>query len=253
MLKAIVESATTSEEMRPEDFHGANAAIAELLPELQVRVEQFFPTVVELPKAEGAELSPVSLLFPISKGNRREDIAQAVRFYLPRMLNDLVKDFADALADELKRLQYLGPLRSFPPRHLAFAEYEDANWYAGGGYAWDVVRRNDQVREAVNSWLGSSKLKTPYKLVVRSLAAVDQLQEPIANALENIPTDALGLKAKFFDEQEPVSVDDGTYLHTPRYFTSCGIHLSGNSPTTEQLNIWFALSGSDLEHLVSWF
>ena len=186
VLKALVESATTSEEMRPEDFDGANATIAELLPELQVRVEQFFPTVVELPKAEGAELSPVSLLFPISKGNRREDIAQAVRFYLPRMINDLVKGLADALADELKRFQYLGPLRSFPPRHLAFAEYEDANWYAGGGYAWDVVRRNDQVREVVNSWLGSDKLKTPYQLMVRSLAALDQMAAPIEEGLTDL-------------------------------------------------------------------
>ena len=48
--KAIVESATTSEEMRPEDFDGANAAITDLLPELQIRVEQFFATVVELAK-----------------------------------------------------------------------------------------------------------------------------------------------------------------------------------------------------------
>ena len=250
VLKALVESATTSEEMRPEDFDGANAAIAELLPELQVRVEQFFPTVVELPKAEGAELSPVSLLFPISKGNRREDIAQAVRFYLPRTINDLIKGLADALADELKRFQYLGPLRSFPPRHLAFAEYEDANWYAGGGYAWDVVRRDDQVREVVNSWLGSSKLKTPYKLVVRSLAAVDQLQEPIANALENIPTDALGLKAKFFDAQEPVSVDDGTYLTRPdisHLVESIYPEIRDTEVAAEHLVR--ALGGSDLEAL----
>ncbi len=186
VLKAIVESATTSEEMRPEDFEGANAAIADLLPELQIRVEQFFPTVVELPKAEGAQLSPVSLLFPISKGNRREDIAQAVRFYLPRAINDLVKGLSEVLADELKRLQYLGPLRSFPPRHLAFAEYEDANWYAGGGYAWDVVRRDDQVREAVNSWLGSDKLQTPYQLMVRSLVALDQMAAPIEEGLEDL-------------------------------------------------------------------
>ena len=189
VLKAIVESATTSEEMRPEDFEGANEAIALLLPDLLVRVDQFFPTAVDLPKAEGAELSPVSMLFPVSKGNRKEDIAQAVRFYLPRTLNDLIKGLADTLAAELKQLQYLGPLRSFPPRHLAFAEHEDANWYAGGGYAWDVVRRDDAVREAVNGWLGSSKLKTPYKLVVRSLVAADQLKDPLASGLEAIADD----------------------------------------------------------------
>jgi predicted ATPase len=197
VLKAIVESATTSEEMRPEDFDGANEAIASLLPELQVRVEQFFPTAVELPKTEGVELSPVSMLFPVSKGNRKEDIAQAVRFYLPRTLADLVKGLSDALADELKRLHYLGPLRSFPPRHLAFAEHEDSNWYAGGGYAWDVVRRNDSVRDAVNAWLGSSKLKTPYKLVVRSLVALDQLQGTLEQGLEGVQAEGLDLEPDY--------------------------------------------------------
>lgn len=194
VLKAIVESATTSEEMRPEDFEGANEAIAGLLPDLLIRVDQFLPAAVDLPKAEGAELSPVSMLFPVSKGNRKEDIAQAVRFYLPRTLNDLIKGLADTLAAELKQLQYLGPLRSFPPRHLAFAEHEDANWYAGGGYAWDVVRRDDTVREAVNGWLGSSKLKTPYKLVVRSLVALDQLQTPVEEGLERLQDDGLDME-----------------------------------------------------------
>src|SRR5690606_38995925 len=161
-------------------------AIADLLPELQVRVDPFFPAAVELPKADGGELSPVSMLFPVSKGNRKDDIAQTVRFYLPRTLNDLFKGLAEVLANELKRLQYLGPLRSFPPRHLAFAEHEDANWYAGGGYAWDVVRRDDRVREAVNGWLGSNKLKTPYKLMVRSLVALDQLHGPLEEGLQQV-------------------------------------------------------------------
>lgn len=194
VLKAIVEAQTTSEEMRPEDFDGANEAITALLPELVVRVDQFFPSSVELPKSDGADISPVSILFPVSKGNRKEDIAQAVRFVLPRTLNDLIKGLADALADELKQLQYLGPLRSFPPRHLAFAEHEDANWYAGGGYAWDVVRRDDAVRKAVNGWLGSSKLKTPYKLVVRSLVALDQLQVPLEEGLERLQNDGLDME-----------------------------------------------------------
>jgi hypothetical protein len=95
---------------------------------------------------------------------------------LPRTLNDLVKGLGNAIADELKQLQYLGPLRSFPPRHLAFAEHEDTNWYAGGGYAWDQVRRDDATREAVNAWLGSPNLlKTPYKLVSRRLVPENQV------------------------------------------------------------------------------
>lgn len=189
VLKAIVETQTTSEEMHPDDYDGANDAISALLPELLVRADQFFPSSVELPKSDGSNVSPVGMLFPVSKGNRKEDIAQAVRFVLPRTLNDLIKGLGDAIADELKQLQYLGPLRSFPPRHLAFAEHEDTNWYAGGGYAWDVVRRDDSVREAVNRWLGSSKLKTPYKLVVRALVAADQLKEPLATGLDQIAAD----------------------------------------------------------------
>jgi len=212
VLKAIVESQTTSEEMRPEDFDGANEAIASLLPELVVRVDQFFPSSVELPKTDGGDISPVSMLFPVSKGNRKEDIAQAVRFVLPRTLNDLIKGLADALGDELKQLQYLGPLRSFPPRHLAFAEHEDANWYAGGGYAWDVVRRDDAVREAVNGWLGSSKLKTPYKLVVRSLVALDQLQVPLEEGLERLQDDGLDMEPDYdYDPAEKQSFVTGEY------------------------------------------
>ncbi len=193
VLKAIVESATTSEEMRPDDFDGANEAIADLLPQLLIRVEQFFPSGVELPNIEGADLSPVNTLFPISRGNRKEDIAQAVRFYLPRTLNDLVKGISEALSEELRQLQYLGPLRSFPPRHLAFSEHEDANWYAGGGYAWDVVRRDESVREAVNSWLGQEKLKTPYRLVVQPMAALSDLSGPIEEALWKIKRASVNL------------------------------------------------------------
>jgi AAA ATPase domain/AAA domain len=207
VLKAIVETATTSSEMRPEDFDGANEAIAGLLPELLIRVEQFFPAAVELPQAEGVELSPVSMLFAVSKGNRKDDIGQAVRFYLPRTLNDLIKGLADALADELKKLQYLGPLRSFPPRHLAFAEQEDSNWYAGGGYAWDSLRRNDEVREAVNTWLSSDKLKTPYKLVVRSLVALDQLHAPLERGLEEIQDGGLDMEPDYDGKSpDPVGV-----------------------------------------------
>lgn len=183
VLKAIIETQTTSEEVHSEDLDAANAAIADLLPNLAVRIEQFFPASVDLPRKDGAELSPTHMLFPVSKGNRSEDIMQAVRLVLPRTLNDLIKGLGDVLAEELKQLHYFGPLRTLPPRHLAFAEHEDADWYAGGGYAWDVVRRDDAVRQAVNRWLGSDKLKTRYRLEVRSLLDTQSLLDPIARAL----------------------------------------------------------------------
>lgn len=183
VLEAIIETQTTSEEMRPEDFAAADEAIAGLLPELLITVERLFPSRVESIRSEDADASSLQMLFPISKGNRAEDIAQAVRFMLPRTLNDLIKGLSDALAGELQQLQYLGPLRSLPPRHLSHAGHEDADWFAGGGYAWDVVRRDDGVRDAVNQWLGADRLKTRYRLEVRSLIDTKQLVEPITRAI----------------------------------------------------------------------
>jgi predicted ATPase len=211
LAAAIVESSTTSPEMRAEDVEGVDAAIADLLPQLQVRVEQFLPSGVDLPNVDGTDNSPTQMLFALSKGNRQEDLAQAVRFVLPRSLNDLVKGISEIFAEELKRLQYLGPLRSFPPRHLAFAETEDANWYAGGGYAWDVVRRSDVVREKVNGWLGSDKLKTPYELVVRSLMAVDNLQQPIEAGLEELGSEGLSIQHDPPEDVYPI-IEDAALL-----------------------------------------
>jgi hypothetical protein len=91
-------------------------------------------------------------------------------------------------------MQYLGPLRSYPPRHIAFAEHEDLNWFAGGGYAWDIVRRDAGVRTQVNTWLGDEeKLSTPYELSIKHLLTIDDLDadyDEIISALEeNFTTD----------------------------------------------------------------
>lgn len=228
VLKAIVEAQTTSEEMRPEDFDGANEAVASLLPELLVHVDQFFPSRVELTRGDGGDTSPVNMLFPISKGNRMEDVAQAVRLVLPRTLNDLIKGLADVLADELKQLQYLGPLRSFPPRHLAFAEHEDANWYAGGGYAWDVVRKDSIVRSLVNQWLGAEKMNTKYQLKVLDYYSSDTLPGRLESAITNryhamykhsllqdhdfvIPQNDLATTALQYGEEIAQHIDDQEY------------------------------------------
>ena len=93
-----------------------------------------------------------SHLQAISRGHRQEHLAQATGRLLPEVLRDLVGGLSGVLESEIEKLQYLGPLRSYPPRHLAFAQHHDPNWLAGGGYAWDEVRTNRAVRERVNGW-----------------------------------------------------------------------------------------------------
>lgn len=190
LLKALVEL-TTTEALTANDFDGLDEAIADLVPELTFRIEKFLP--IGLQRSERTlETEEQSILFPVSRGNRREDLAAAVRFYLPRNLNEIVQGVNDAIANELKRISYLGPLRSYPPRHLAFAQHHDPNWYAGGGYTWDKVRQDETVREAVNTWLGSAeRLQTPYELVVRDLVPDRVISSELSARIEKSLHDLL--------------------------------------------------------------
>ena len=185
VLKAIVETSTTTESIQPSDFEGLDEAITELVPEISASVGKFLPE--GLVKSDASTSSSQVALFPVSRGRRKEDLAAAVRFFIPRTLDDLINGIGLGVTEELYRLQYLGPLRSYPPRHLAFSQHHDPNWFAGGGYAWDVVRRDPKVREIVNAWLTApDRLQTPYEIVVRDLVAIDQLDEPIIQGLEQI-------------------------------------------------------------------
>ena len=145
---------------------------------------------------------------------------------MPRILNELIGGLDHAVGEQIERLQYLGPLRSYPPRHLAFSEHDDANWRAGGGYAWDVLRRDRTVREQVNKWLGGDWLKTNYQLVLRELVAIDQLDNPLTAALETIAEDdqILGLEVEYDDTdglpsgQYPVIKDSDEAISCIRTF-----------------------------------
>jgi hypothetical protein len=194
VIKAIVQTATTAETLSPADYEGLDEAIAELVPNLAIELGNFLPKGLRK-TAKRSDDAEQPMLFPISKGNRKEDLAAAVRFFLPRMIDELIRGLSDAISGQLSRLHYLGPLRSYPPRHLAFAQHHDPNRFAGGGYAWDVVRENPSVREKVNIWLGDkNKLSTPYELKIRHLLTIDDLQEDYTNRIEE-------LERKFTEEK----------------------------------------------------
>jgi len=177
VLKAIVETSTTAESIHPSDYEGLDEAIADIVPNVTAMVGKFLPKGLIRSEAdsEGMQAS----LFPVSRGRRREDLAAAVRFFVPRTLDELIKGIGQA--------QYLGPLRSYPPRHLAFAQSHDPNWFAGGGYAWDVVRRDAEVRKLVNAWLTApDRLQTPYELRIRHLLTVDDLDTEYTKHIETL-------------------------------------------------------------------
>lgn len=185
VIKAMVLLSTTTETVHPEDFEGLDEAIAELVPEVVVKSTQFLPDGL----AESNVFSPggQARLFTISKARRKEELSAAVRSFLPRKIDEILRGVGQVAAGELSRLRYLGPLRSYPPRHLAFSQHHDPNWYAGGGYAWDVIRRDASVRKLVNEWLSApDRLQTPYELRIRHLLTIDDLDADYTKVIETL-------------------------------------------------------------------
>jgi hypothetical protein len=195
VLKAIVITSTTAETIQPSDYEGLDEAINQLIPDFTVEMGNFLPAKLLLAGAPVA--LEASSLIAVGRGTRRENLASAVRLYFPRILDEMIQGVSRAVSSELARLQYLGPLRSYPARHLAFAQQHDSNWNAGGGFAWDVVRKDENVRRLVNEWLSSrEKLQTPYELTVREFVGVDDLEPTLLQELRRLEEEGVQIEGE---------------------------------------------------------
>ncbi|WP_291321186.1 DUF3696 domain-containing protein [Desulfonatronospira sp.] len=186
LITALLESFTTTGSVTEKDIQALEKPIAEIIAGLRGRMGAFLPKGIKDDSLDEESAQKLSF-FPVSRGTRQEDLAKAVRFFLPRALDELIQELNTVVHAEIKRLQYLGPLRSYPPRHIAFADHDDINWRAGGGYAWDVVRRNKEVRDKVNKWLSDDKkLSTHYELLIRNLLTLDDIDADYEEKIEQI-------------------------------------------------------------------
>jgi len=197
LFRGLLMMATTTQEVGEDDYVALGEVLDALVPGITARVDGLFPRIEEESSSSVPERTSGETLVPVSRGRRREDLGTAARLFLPKALRDLVSGLGGALEAEIRRLRYLGPLRSYPPRHLAFSQQHDPNWFAGGGYAWDVVRNRQDVRRRVNGWLGdANRLKTPYELEVRDLlpapAVAGELPAKLSKALHDLAAALLG-------------------------------------------------------------
>lgn len=199
VLRTIITEFTTITEIRPEDQATLDNAVADLVPKLTAKSGPFLPTGLEMQTDWGQAATSQAMLFPVGRGSRSQDLSEAVGFYLPRIVNELIEGMSRIVGGELDRFQYLGPLRSFPPRHLAFMDNHDPNWRAGGGHAWEVLLRNAAVRGQVNKWLGADWLQTKYQLTTQELVPIEQLHQPLSQAIERIQDDLLDLEVDYDD------------------------------------------------------
>ena len=179
-VQALLELATTTAALSAEDAASLLPVIDALVPRLSLVPGKLCPIdiLVDQQPATPTDQAP---LVPIRRESREKDLAGAVELFLPSILRDLIRETASALDAALAQAQYLGPLRVYPPRHLAFLDEQNSDWKAGGGQAWERLKSEVSLRNQVNSWLGSKdRLQTPYILQVRPLIFADT----VANAIE---------------------------------------------------------------------
>lgn len=188
LIEGVILSHTTTEQVDAADMAGLQKAVEGLIPELRFAAQGFLPNRL---LGEQYSVSAPSQIMPIPKADRLQQLVGAAKLFIPRAIGELIIGVNEALRDQLARVRYLGPLRSFPPRHLAFSDDRGRNWLAGGGYAWDTVRTDEAVRTAVNRWLGSDALSTRYQLRIRTLGAMDAIEQPLADAIEGLPIEVV--------------------------------------------------------------
>ncbi|MFZ4595664.1 MAG: AAA family ATPase, partial [Verrucomicrobiaceae bacterium] len=88
---------------------------------------------------DDARFQTANVTLPSERKDNDQRIRAEVHRVYPQMIRDLLADLHDLFSHELRRLEYLGPLRSYPSRQLFDNETTDPNWRAGGGFAWKTV------------------------------------------------------------------------------------------------------------------
>ncbi len=169
-------------------FNSLNHAIEQIVPKIVASTGKFLPERLEDLIVQKEDFRKIE--YDLDQGSRNENLELAIGQHAHFVVDSLLSEITGTIYAELSRLKYLGPLRSYPPRSLVFSQHHDPNWRAGGGYAWDVVRSNSQVRKLINEWLSyPNRLQTPYELVVRELVGIDELEEPLTSGLEEVEID----------------------------------------------------------------
>jgi hypothetical protein len=186
LLTTLVESATTATKVCEEDLQAAREAASGLLSLLRTDQGRFLPLGVYLPGPDGTRDWQTPRIQPVRKACRKEDLVEAVRLFLPRILAGMFRAVDRSFEQSMTPFDYLGPLRSYPPRHIAFTETDDPNWKAGGGFAWTAVLRDEALRQEVNRWLGGAFMQTPYELRKLRYFSAGEVVRIIDRAVEDL-------------------------------------------------------------------
>jgi len=167
-------------------------------------------------KRSVAEIQSGPEFASIGKESRADDLRRHARQFLPHLTTGLFDMVSEALEAFFAKLEYLGPLRSYPPRHLSLDSIDESG-KSEGTDAWQTVLRNSEIRDKINRWLSSEFLTTRYELGVNSLIPLHLAAE----ALETEFAEIVGERAAQHDEDRN---NQGDPESDERFFApySCG-------------------------------
>jgi predicted ATPase len=196
LIKNLILAYSTTDHVDSGEIDSLSGAIDELIPSISFKIQNLFPQELI---GEDSGSSTRGIFVTVRKESRVEDLKTVIRQHLPGMVEEILVGIGEAIGQELGKLTYLGPLRTYPPRHVAFSEVTDQNWVAGGGAAWDLVKKDSSIRQKVNEWLGDEKkLSTHYEIKKRYLLTIDNIR---AKFFELTSRATSKFREKRFDEE----------------------------------------------------
>jgi len=195
LFKNLILAYSTADDIKPEELDVMGEVIDEIVPSISFKVGNLFPQELVDRDLIGSSTKGLSLI-TVRKESRLEDLKNVFKQHLPTILEEILVGIGESVRVEISKLNYLGPLRTYPPRHIAFLESNDQNWVAGGGAAWDLVKKDSSIRQKVNDWLGDEKkLSTHYEVKKRYLLTIESIRAKFAEL-------ASRATSKFYEEPD---------------------------------------------------
>jgi hypothetical protein len=185
-VENLVLAYSTTETFSEADARVVAAAFDALVPDLELDAQGI---CAKSCRDTSRDAKPGDL-FMIQKEKRDESLRNHAKLFFPRIVAGLFDSVFAAFRGFFDRVDYLGPLRSYPPRHLAF-DVEANGGKAEGAHAWRVVLENAAVREKVNRWLSSDFLKTKYELGVNSLVPLHLAADALETEFSEIVSERI--------------------------------------------------------------
>lgn len=181
IVEAIVTSNTTSEVLAESDISVVEAVANELIPQIRIHSDGLLCKL----DASGSASSENNQLTAISRSQRDEDLSNQARLFLPRYLSNLIAKATEGIREFTLSLEYLGPLRCYPPRHISLETVKEEN-SSEGLDAWVTVLKDVEVRGKVNQWLNSEFLSSRYQLGVNAQVPINLTAEALDSAFHSI-------------------------------------------------------------------